>query len=67
MKKVSYITTHELGKVADKWLKDNPHNNGYAYRWLVALPTDSAYPEIEQYFLDNGLSVDETVLIHSIW
>src|SRR6185369_156906 len=60
VKKVHYITVSELGKIADQWVKDNPHNNGFAYRWIVSEPKDSAYPEIEQYFLNQGVLLNET-------
>ena len=67
IKKVNYITTHELGSVCDRWIKDHPHNNDYAYRWIVENPNDSAYPEMDKYFVDNGLQIGETVVIHSYW
>lgn len=67
MIKVNYVTTADLGNIIDQWIKDNPHNNGYAYRWIVDNPSDSAYPEVEQYFLDKGVQIGETVIIHSVW
>lgn len=50
MKTVKYVTTHELGKVADNWIKN-----------------ESAYPEMENYFLDNGLKIGDKVIVHSFW
>lgn len=67
MKTVKYVTTHELGKVADNWIKNNPHNNNYAIEWEVIEPNESAYPEMENYFLDNGLKIGDKVIVHSFW
>ena len=67
MKKVWYITTGELGKLADNWIKDNPHNNGYAVVWDVMEAEDSAYPEVENYFLSIGLNIGDEIIVHSIW
>ena len=67
MNQVNYITTKELGKVIDNWIKANPHNSGYAEMWEVINPKDSAYPEIEEYFLNQGLNIGDKVLIHSYW
>lgn len=67
MEKVNYITTSELGSIVDQWIKDNPHNNGYAHEWTVIEPNDSAYPEIENYFLDKGIKIGEKIIIHSFW
>lgn len=67
MKKVWYVTTDELGSICDGWIKDNPHNNGYAHRWIVEDPDDSAYPDMEKYFIVMGANIGETVIVHSVW
>jgi hypothetical protein len=67
MIKVNYVTTSDLGNIIDQWIKDNPHNNGYAYRWIVENPKDSAYPEVDKYFVDKGIQIGETIVIHSVW
>lgn len=67
MNKVLYVTTLEMGNICDTWLNDNPHNNGYAHRWIVEDPKDSAYPEMEKYFINNGVQIGETVIVHSVW
>lgn len=67
IKKVWYVTTHDLGKIADKWIDENPHNNGYCHRWIITEPEKSAYPEIENYLLSNGLKIGDTVIVHSFW
>lgn len=67
MEKIWYLTTNDLGKLANNWIKDNPHNNGYAIKWSVLDPNESAYPEIDNYFLSNGLNIDDKVIIHSVW
>jgi hypothetical protein len=67
MEKLYYIELSELGEIADKWIEDNPHNNGYAKKWYVLEPDESAYPEIENYLLSLGLKVGEKVILHSVW
>lgn len=52
----------------DKWAtKDEPHNNGYARWWHVEEQNEAAYPAINKYLLDQGLSVGDKVLVHSSW
>lgn len=67
IEKIYYITTLQLGNLADDWIKANPHNNGFALAYFVEDSTNPIYPEMNQYFLDNGLEVGEEVLIHSFW
>jgi hypothetical protein len=67
MKKILYVTTGDLGKIADKWIKENPHNNGYAVKWQVIEPEESAYPEIENFLLSNGLNIGDEAILHSVW
>ena len=71
LKKVWYIDLYDLGEASeeevDEWTNDHPHSNGYAYRWIVIYPNDSAYPKIDQYFLDNGLKIGDEIIVHSEW
>ena len=67
MDKFYYLELGELGKVADRWSNDNPHNNGYAIKWEVLDPEESAYPEMENYLLSLGLKIGDIVIIHSVW
>ncbi len=71
LKKVWYIDLYDLRMASDEeveeWTNDYPHSNGYAYRWEVIDPNDSAYPKIDQYFLDNGLKMGDEVIVHSEW
>lgn len=67
MKKVWYITTDKLGTLIEKWINDNPHNNGYAVEWEIIDPNESGYPEIEKYFLSEGLKLGDKIIIHSKW
>ncbi len=67
MKKVNYITTSELGDICNDWVKNNPHNNGYAIEWEILEPEESGYPDIETYFITIGLKVGDSVIVHSVW
>jgi len=67
MEKIWYVTTHELGSLADGFIRDNPHSNGYAIKWEVINPAHSAYPELENYFLAQGLKFGDEVIVHSKW
>lgn len=71
LKKVWYIEMYDLRDDAnddvERFTIDNPENNGHSYKWRVTDPSDSNYPGIDQYFLDNGLSINEIVIIHSSW
>lgn len=71
LKKVWYIDLYDLGEASDEevdeWINEHPHSNGYAYRWIVIDPNDSAYPKIDQYFLDNGLKIGDEIIVHSEW
>lgn len=52
--------------IIQKWIDDNPHNNGYAKIFTV-MNDDSAYPEMDEFFIDNGLEVGDEVVIHCTW
>lgn len=69
LKKVWYVDLGELRHLKDveRLEDDNPHNNGHAFSWRVNDPKDSAYPELDTFFLDNGLSINELVIMHSTW
>ena len=72
LEKVWYIDVNDLREASNEEVEDfinhNPHNSGYATWWEILDPNDdAAYPKIEQYFLDNGLTVGDTVLVHSEW
>ena len=67
MEKVNYFKVSELGDIANKWYKNNPHNNGYAIRWIVTRPEESAYPEMESYFIEKGIEINQYVILHSTW
>ena len=67
LEKAWYFTPTDLGKKADKWIKENPHNNGYAIMWEVIDPEDSAYPEIEEFLLSKGLNIGDKALLHDEW
>lgn len=67
IKKCLYIKLSDLGGVVDEFMKDNPHNNGWAYIWNIIDPDESAYPEVEQQLLSMGLKIGDEILIHNIW
>ena len=72
VKKVNYTTTHLLGAVGrevsidlEQMLDDQPHNNGHLYKFR--LENDMTYPHLQQYFLDFGFEIGDTIFIHSEW
>lgn len=67
MKKLLYVPIYDLGKIADKWIKENPHNNGYAVKWEVIDSNESDYPEIENFLLSNGLNIGDEAILHCVW
>ena len=70
LKKVWYVNIEDLRQYApddvEKFINDNNHNNGHAFNWYVDTE-DSAYPQIDQYFVSQGIEVGEKVLVHSTW
>jgi len=46
-------------------LDDQPHNNGHLYKFR--LENDMTYPHLQQYFLDFGFEIGDTIFIHSEW
>ena len=73
MKKVNYITTTEIpNNILKNFIDDNPHHNGHCFIYVImdhSITGDhgSAYPEIDQYFINQGLKIGEEIFIHSIW
>jgi len=47
-------------------MKTELHNNGYATSWHVEKNNDDAsFPKINQYLIDQGISLGESVLVHN--
>lgn len=72
LKKVWYIQLYDLRKFAnddvERLIDDsNGYNNGHAINWLVNDPKDAAYPDIDKYFISQGLSINDLVIIHDTW
>tara|TARA_R110000772_G_scaffold20466_2_gene56736 strand:- start:53167 stop:53451 length:285 start_codon:yes stop_codon:yes gene_type:complete len=72
IQQIWYVSTSDIDPQEldlEQFFNDNPHNNGHAYKWNIEDPEDGDYsfPEISQYFIDNGLHMGDQVIIHCEW
>lgn len=67
---INYISAMEIPRSITKDLiEGSGFSNGHAQWWRVGDPEDEqeSYPELNQYLINRGLSIGESVLLHFDW
>lgn len=62
----NYFKTSDLLTIANNWIEEFKPTPGFAANWEVTDPNISAFPEMENFFLNQGFNLGEIIILHHI-